>query len=264
MARNAVSIVIATRNCLSALQDAEERWSAVAGLCEIVVQDGASTDGTTELLYRLCSQGVITSVESEQDSSTYDAWNRALPRCSGDWVLFYGDGDIIPVEWVQYVGQVAPGTADVIVGRLHLMSRGGRVLDTQTEWNPSSKSEVFNISFLPHVGMAHSRLLLREHRFDTQYQVSGDREMLLRAWPLKILRHPVHTQGAMILGGVSNSLEMLKRANAESALMMAAHGLQMTRVRFLKGQLKNWLSKWPAVWRLCHYLFLRIRWLGRK
>jgi glycosyltransferase involved in cell wall biosynthesis len=60
---------------------------------EVIVQDGASTDGTTEAL--TCFGTWIDDLETAPDEGIYDAMNRALARARGEWVLFLNAGDTL-------------------------------------------------------------------------------------------------------------------------------------------------------------------------
>lgn len=58
---------------------------------EVIVVDGASTDGTVEFLKTV--QGIKWS--SEPDNGISDAFNKALQNASGEWVLFLNSGDCL-------------------------------------------------------------------------------------------------------------------------------------------------------------------------
>jgi glycosyltransferase involved in cell wall biosynthesis len=88
-----VSIVIATYNAAQYLDAClnscvEQTWSNK----EIILIDGASTDGTLEIIHKY--EGHITFWMSEPDEGVFDAWNKALDHVSGDWVLFRGADDV--------------------------------------------------------------------------------------------------------------------------------------------------------------------------
>lgn len=59
---------------------------------ELVVQDARSSDGTLALLERASGIPAIELL-SERDSGIYDAWNRAVARARGQWLLFLGSDD---------------------------------------------------------------------------------------------------------------------------------------------------------------------------
>jgi glycosyltransferase involved in cell wall biosynthesis len=60
---------------------------------EYLVIDGASTDGTLELLKKY--EGRLTKLISESDEGIYDAMNKGLALASGDYILFMNSGDEI-------------------------------------------------------------------------------------------------------------------------------------------------------------------------
>ena len=55
---------------------------------ELITADGASTDGTTDILERY--DGHIASWHCEPDGGIYDAWNKAPRHAAGDYVCFLG------------------------------------------------------------------------------------------------------------------------------------------------------------------------------
>ena len=90
--RPRLSIVTATwqaastlERCLDATIAQEfEDW-------EIVIADGASTDGTVDILRAYDSH--IAWWDSAKDAGIYDAWNKALPHTRGDYICFLGADD---------------------------------------------------------------------------------------------------------------------------------------------------------------------------
>ncbi len=60
---------------------------------EYIVVDGASNDGTRELLEE--TKGQIDCLISEPDGGLYDAMNKGTDRATGDWVLYLNAGDVL-------------------------------------------------------------------------------------------------------------------------------------------------------------------------
>lgn len=58
---------------------------------EIIVIDGASTDGTRELIQKYLNK--IDCFISEKDNGIYDAMNKGIKHASGDWICFMNAGD---------------------------------------------------------------------------------------------------------------------------------------------------------------------------
>ena len=63
---------------------------------EFIVIDGASTDGTLEIIKKY--EDLIDLWKSEPDEGLYDAMNKGLKAASGDFVWFINAGDLIYSE----------------------------------------------------------------------------------------------------------------------------------------------------------------------
>lgn len=81
---------------------------------EYIIIDGASTDSTLDIIKS--NYDIIDKWVSEPDSGIYNAMNKSIERCSGDYVIFMNSGDCFhshnAIEDVFSVTQ----TADVIYG----------------------------------------------------------------------------------------------------------------------------------------------------
>jgi len=168
------------------------------------VQDGGSTDGTLEILKR--HEGRI-SLCSEADKGIYDAWNKAIKRASGDWIIFPGADDALMGPHVlarcaHYLKELPADTAFAYGALLH--GRNG----VGTSVMNRSLREVYRL-FAGNMGLPFSATfvrgaLLREHRFDDTYKIAGDFEYAARLFtPHNIARIPVLI-AYMELGGISN------------------------------------------------------------
>ncbi|WP_053990077.1 glycosyltransferase family 2 protein [Mangrovimonas sp. TPBH4] len=60
---------------------------------EFVIIDGASTDGTLDIIKQYRNK--IDMVVSEPDKGIYDAMNKGIKRATGDWILFLGADDTL-------------------------------------------------------------------------------------------------------------------------------------------------------------------------
>lgn len=93
------TVVTACRNAARYIGETVESVLAQAvfraGRCELeyLVCDGASTDGTLELLRPFESRGV--RVVSAPDAGFYDALAKGLQRATGDYVAYLNAGDLL-------------------------------------------------------------------------------------------------------------------------------------------------------------------------
>jgi len=61
---------------------------------EIILIDGGSTDGTTNLIEKYAKQySQITYWESKKDNGQADAINKGMKKCSGDWITWQNCDD---------------------------------------------------------------------------------------------------------------------------------------------------------------------------
>lgn len=60
---------------------------------EYIVVDGASTDGSMELIREYAANGCITKWVSESDGGIYDAMNKGIAMATGEYMLFLNSGD---------------------------------------------------------------------------------------------------------------------------------------------------------------------------
>lgn len=110
-----VTVITVTRN---ARNDLRRTMESVARLSypdvEYIVVDGASTDGTVEMLEK--SKGLRWT--SEADRGIYDAMNKGVTKATGEWVIFMNAGDRFASDDVieRVFSHPETDAADVIYG----------------------------------------------------------------------------------------------------------------------------------------------------
>lgn len=87
------------------------------GLIEYIVIDGASTDGTLDILKSYSDR--IDILVSEPDEGIYDAMNKGLRVARGDYVLFMNCGDLFfdRNSVANAVNHINPSREQVLLGR---------------------------------------------------------------------------------------------------------------------------------------------------
>jgi hypothetical protein len=179
-----ISVVIATLNaarvlprCLDSLRAQSFREF------EVIVIDGASTDGTVELLR--ASADVVTQWASAPDAGIYGAWNKALPLARGEWLCFLGADD-----WLwdsEALARMAPHLRSaaprfrVVYSQLRQVDGEGQLIAQLGEPWEACKGRFRSHDCLPHPGLMHHRSLFERHGgFDERFKLAADYEMLLR------------------------------------------------------------------------------------
>lgn len=178
---------------------------------EYVVVDGASTDGTKEVIAKYTDR--ISRFISEKDKGIYDAMNKGLALATGDYVLFMNSGDeIYSTDTVKQVFD-SGSNADIYYGETemfddHWMSLGQRRHQAPDSFNWRSFKYGMNIS--------HQAIYIKKNLtepYDLQYKYSADIDWIIKAAKKARVIINVKTYVAKYLvGGVSKQkhLESLK------------------------------------------------------
>jgi len=180
-----VSVIIAVRNgaatlqrCLDsvAVQDFESR--------ETIVIDGASTDGTPELLARNLREGRLTTYLSEPDRGVYNAWNKGIARARGRWLCFLGCDDAFhdpgALRALVTAAEASGGRSRVVYGRINRVTASGTLVETiGAPWESARDAFLGGVN-IPHPGTLHHRAILEQQGgFDESYRIAGDYHLLL-------------------------------------------------------------------------------------
>lgn len=89
-----ITIAIATFNCINHFEQCiESIIHQKYPNFEIIIVDGQSTDGTTEIIKEYVEIYNYISFVSEPDKGVYDAMNKALCMATGDYLIFLGSDD---------------------------------------------------------------------------------------------------------------------------------------------------------------------------
>jgi glycosyltransferase involved in cell wall biosynthesis len=180
-----ISIIIATKNVADCI---EACIKSIVGQSypsyEVLVQDALSSDRTLGILRDYNPHTV--KVTSEADDGIYDAWNRALARAAGAWIMFLGADDRFSHREVlsNRIDMLAHCSRpmDLICGRVALVGRNGTVEKlTGAAWN---WPDMLTRQTVSHIGLMHHRRLFEKFGyFSTRYRIAGDYEFLLRLGP---------------------------------------------------------------------------------
>lgn len=170
------SFVIPTFNPGSKLEQTLDSIRAQhADDVEIIVQDGGSTDGTHSFL----SEQNDIHWRSEADSGIFDAMNRGLKRATGDWLAFFGAGDVLRPGALETVRPVALQNREnlaLIYGDAWLCEEqfryGGAFSRLKLRsWVPSHQAIFYN-----------RRVFKKWGGYELRYPIAADYAFNLRCW----------------------------------------------------------------------------------
>lgn len=174
---------------------------------EYLVIDGASTDGTKDIIEKYQDQ--LTTYISEPDKGIYDAMNKGLKLATGDYVLFMNSGDeLYDMETVAAV--FAAGTdADIYYGETEMFNENWESLGQRRHEAPAQFTWK---SFKYGMSISHQAIYIKRaitEPYDLRYRYSADIDWIIKA--AKKARKIVNTRryvAKYLVGGVSKQKHM--------------------------------------------------------
>jgi len=146
---------------------------------EYIVIDGASTDGTLQIIEKYTNK--IAKLISEPDKGIYDAMNKGLALATGDYVIFMNSADeFYSAETVANVFATAPD-ADIYYGETEMIGANNESLGRRRHKAPENftwRDFKYGMS-ISHQAIYIKRSLVKS--YDPKYQLSADIDWILYA-----------------------------------------------------------------------------------
>ena len=177
-----ISIITVCKNDRDALIDTIEsvraqRYSRI----EYIIIDGASTDGTQDIIKQ--NQDVVSTFISEPDSGIFEAMNKGAKLATGDFLLFLNAGDTL----------IRPETIDALVDAVQ-RSQGADIYHGDILlFDPATGKSIYHSAkkasrvSLYRGAMSHQAMLISRSAFERvgpyeqSFLIGGDYEWSLRA-----------------------------------------------------------------------------------
>ncbi len=242
-----ISVVTVSYNAIDLIEDTIKSVAAQTYPdVEYIVIDGASKDGTKELINRHSEK--ISYWVSEPDKGIYDAMNKGIQAATGEYIIFMNAGDKftdskVIEKIVPYLGK------DIIVsGHWRRCYSDGRKkyaspkpLDhLRTEMPLCHQATFINLSY-------H-----KAHRFDTSFRFSADYDFFYRAWKQGacfrfvdvVVADFLEAQGTSTENIIGSVMERAKVWKNEShifsrKLILIAQIMRIKSIKFAKKLLKK-------------------------
>ena len=207
-----ISIITITYNSAATLPRAlESVRSQTYGDIEHIIIDGASTDGTKELIinYQLSilnSQSPKVRWISEPDGGIYNALNKGIAMATGDVIGFLHSDDVLysPDSIGQIAAAFESSGADVVYGDLEY--RHGDKVVRRWRSNAFRRGDLKYGWMPPHPTVYVRREVYRQvGPYDEWFRISADYDMILRIFTAGYkTRYIPQVLVAMETGGASN------------------------------------------------------------
>jgi len=176
---------------------------------ELIIIDGASTDGSVELIRNYSE--IISYFVSEPDNGLYEAMNKAIKVSKGDYCLFLNSGDyLVSKNVLSKVLDSKSSGADLMIGKqLFIDSRGKK------SKGPKIRKTDLNISYFFSSTIPHQATFIKRKLFDAvglyneSYKVVADwifwfEAIVIHKCSVEILNVPV---SYMESGGISANMD---------------------------------------------------------
>ena len=202
-----ISIITITYNSAATLQHAlDSVLSQTYPDIEHVLVDGASKDGTRELIEKYAREHANVRWVSEKDGGIYNAINKGIRMATGDIIGFlHSDDQLYSADSIEQVAEAFESShADVVYGDLQYC-KGGRVV---RRW----KSNAFSPRSLKFGWMPpHPTVYVRREvyqqvgEYDEWFSIAADYDMMLRIFKTGYKTHYIPSVlVSMETGGASN------------------------------------------------------------
>lgn len=143
---------------------------------EHIIIDGASTDGTVELLEKYSKKGWITYY-SEKDFGIYDAMNKSLKYASGKYINFLNSDDYFydnkAVE--KSINKLENSDADYSYGNACILDNG-----FDTLWIGNESNLITGTQYNHQTMFLKTNILKELDGFDTTYKISADSDLEIK------------------------------------------------------------------------------------
>jgi len=248
-----ISVVVAVYNGKATLQQCLDSVSTQTyAKVELIVIDGGSTDGTTDIIQKNAQH--MAYWVSEPDLGIYNAWNKALTKATGEWICVLGADDFL---WdAQVLARMAdqlvliPADIRVAYGQTMLLDHDDQVLFALGQPWCTLRTRFRQEMCIPHPAVMHRRSLFEKHGpFDESFRIAGDYALLLRE--LKdstAIFVPGIVVTAMRQGGISSRPKSTLLTLHEARRAQRSVGLSWPSLRWLTAVVRVYIR--IALWQL--------------
>ena len=176
------TVVIATYNSAKTLEKCLASVFEQTCHPEVVLIDGASTDGTQLIVNKFIDK--IAYFISEPDRGVYDAWNKGLERVTGEWVTFIGSDDYFSdtdslSRGLAFAGKDA--SLGLVYPRINLVDGAGNFVELENYPISDIVGSLRKKMPFTHCGSLHKMSTFNTlGKFSPNFRIAGDYEFILR------------------------------------------------------------------------------------
>lgn len=165
---------------------------------EYIVIDGASTDGTQDIISYYKEK--IAYWVSEPDEGIYDAMNKGIEFATGEWINFMNAGDTFYSNNVlENIFHKSDKYADVIYGDHVLVYNA----DYSRRCRAGEVKDLWRGMIFCHQSSFVKTSLMKKNMFNCRFRIAADFEVL---YSLALTNHTFHNTGLIIASVAADGL----------------------------------------------------------
>lgn len=174
-----LSIIVATFNSEMTLKQTLDsiRYQTFKDY-EVIVIDGASTDGTMKIVEEY--KDIVSKYISETDTGIYNAFNKGLYLAEGEYVTFLGSDDCYCDYKVfsDLKTLFKSENIDFLSAPVFMVNENSKQQRIFT--NRISKEEILHGEMIPHQGVFVKTSIMKSFGFNEKYKISADQDFVTR------------------------------------------------------------------------------------
>ena len=178
--QNTISVVIPSYNSERYIERCIESVlvQKVSEVIEIIVIDGASTDGTIECLRKYENVKCL----SEPDSGQSDAFNKGINLARGKWiVLLDSDDELTPGSIALYLASVQrDDSLDVVYGHTQFIDGESNHIRNVISVPFRYENLIYDLAIPPSSGLFYKAAVLKKNLMSVNHHYNMDTEWFLR------------------------------------------------------------------------------------
>ncbi|MCK8492301.1 glycosyltransferase [Spirosoma sp. RP8] len=190
-----VSIIIVTYNSIKYIRNAIESVINQDGDYELIVIDGASNDGTLQIIKEY--EPRLGYYISEHDKGIYDAMNKGVRNARGEWIYFLGSDDVLMPNILRQIQPLMINTKSVLL-------YGDVVYEDGQLFVSKMNSKILLHNTIHHQSAFYKRFLFDKFNYNSTLRIISDYELNLKIYSEKLLSEKFNIRVAKCLKGGSS------------------------------------------------------------
>lgn len=216
---------------------------------EYIIIDGASTDGTMEIVNKYRNQ--IDVVVSEKDKGIYDAFNKGLGKATGQYIQFLNsddflNGNLIIEKIAQFIVENEYPIA--VYGDIYFYNERSGYL--RKHGHAFTQIDLKRGHMPPHPAFFVSNKAFELiGKFDEAYKIAGDFDFTFRLFDYykDEIKYISEVVTVFRLGGISSDIQNIELTTNETVSALKSNGIHLNGSDIYTINSSDYLRKWLEI-----------------